>query len=129
MLELQALDDTLVSSHAACCLLSKLRLAVANWRKWTLQEQNAIEEYLMAWWKYILASDSKTVYADECLTGIAQIMDDMKPFLRVWERDQSISALRQLAAFAIQQLPSYFQKGIFASGVRGRTASTYATSV
>jgi len=79
------------------CLLRRLRYA--DWRKWPRLEQKAIETFLIAWWQSILSSDSGRTSADDCLVSIAQVIDDLTPYLEAWERDRSLPALYHLVRF------------------------------
>ena len=75
------------------------KLAYAHWRTWPEAEQRAVEEYLAAVWQYLLVSRESDIVIDEYLCGIAQAVDDLSPFLSVWEQGDHPTAVRNFIAF------------------------------
>lgn len=78
-----------------------LKLHDAGWRTWPQEEQAAIEAYLSALWAFALEcfpyADPDGWTAEECLCTIAQVVDDLGPFLDHWRRSESRAALCHLA--------------------------------
>ena len=67
-------------------------------------EQEAIEKYLMAWWRMILSSFKKpqdSLDVIEYLDSIQHITHDLTPYLTAWRQMQTVSALRHLADFVL----------------------------
>src|SRR5260370_29974077 len=78
------------------------KLQYAGWRTWPKGEQAAIEAFLSALWRYVLArcpftSQSLWRRAVEELCTIAQAIDDLGPFLSVWRESKEMSARYHLA--------------------------------
>jgi len=81
-------------------LASKLQLA--QWNQWPRHEREAIRAYLIALWQYVLLCDDLRGLghsADDWLTFIGGIVDDLSPFLALWQDSTAAAARRQLASF------------------------------
>jgi hypothetical protein len=75
------------------------KLAYGHWRDWPAGEQRAVEAFLWCLWEDTLAKVPYVVEADACLCAIAQAVEDLRPHLRVWERDDRRSAALHFAEF------------------------------
>jgi hypothetical protein len=77
------------------------------WREWSEDEQTAILEYFMALWKYELTGAFEDFH-DPLMTlnGIANAVDDMSPYLRVWRQTGRAGHL-MLAEFIVTGYPGY----------------------
>ena len=75
------------------------KLPYARWRTWPDEEQRAIEIFLMAWGRYLLAMYPAKEISDY-LCVLAVTMGDLAPFLDVWRATEAIPALRNLAMVA-----------------------------
>ncbi|AFZ69765.1 hypothetical protein [Deinococcus peraridilitoris] len=78
-------------------LLSKLRYG--EWATWPEQEQESIQRLLGAWWNELLyeSVDFDNGKAHETLCGIAQAVDDLTPYLEIWEGHEGPTATDQIA--------------------------------
>ncbi|TDC22107.1 hypothetical protein E1211_31660 [Micromonospora sp. 15K316] len=74
-----------------------LGIVGAHWRTWPRDEQQAIETYLDAWWRHILAGFPAPVEVGEVLAAIGATGVDVGPFLAAWVADGGTSAARHLA--------------------------------
>jgi len=75
------------------------KLNSANWRNWPRAERRAVEYYLMALWEYILSEyTSPSIEASAFLISVGQVTDDLKPFLEVWRKTPSVTAIRHLTS-------------------------------
>jgi hypothetical protein len=92
------------------------KLDAAEWRSWPREEQDAVEIYLAALWRWALALSPDVVNAGDLLRGIGLSGHDLAPWLDVWRRDRSPTATDQLALFVVDMdndlqlghLPSYW---------------------
>jgi hypothetical protein len=79
------------------------RLHYAEWQNWPEAEQNALNAYFMALWRWTLASppcDDEPGFwwnCDDRLCSIGQATDDLEPFLYSWHTAPSPLALVHLA--------------------------------
>ncbi|WP_293914312.1 hypothetical protein [Deinococcus sp.] len=96
LLELMTERELLTDSEI---VLSKL--TYGDRRTWLEAEQQAIEEFLMAWWVQTLArlSEYSDTRADEALSSIAQAEDNLAPYLDRWFKDESAAAITHLILF------------------------------
>ena len=87
------------------------KLTYGNWRQWPQREQDALEDYFYALWKFSLLSIEPTplTYSESFLCAIAQAVDDLSRFLIYWQQSDDPVALRNLAAF-IQQNSDCFHR-------------------
>jgi hypothetical protein len=77
------------------------KLEEANWRNWPEPEHIAVEEYLMALWRFGLTNPDHYIYIYDWLWGMARAVDDLEPYLDVWrdECKQSPLAVHHLIEF------------------------------
>lgn len=90
-------------------LLGKLELA--RWRTWSADEVSAIERYLFAAWRAILADYPGHLAAADFLTGLSRLFDDLAPFLDSWSADHGLAALRHLTALILDNQNALWGKG------------------
>lgn len=75
---------------------------------WPGDEQAALNVYCGALWRHALArypigeALASFPSIDECLCSIAQIIDDLSPFLEAWDSDRGQAATRHLVDFAVE---------------------------
>ncbi len=74
-----------------------------GWKTWSLQEQNAIYEFAVAWWKArinesLLDSDH-SYWWDTQLCILAQAFDDLTPFIRIWRDNVLLDSTLNYADF------------------------------
>ena len=75
------------------------KLPYAKWRTWPDEEQRAIESFLMAWGRCLVATYPANQIPDYLLVlAVARV--DMTPFLEVWRAAEAVPALRNLAMVA-----------------------------
>lgn len=101
------------------------KLTYGEWATWPVEEQQAVLEFLRAWWRAVLshfpenlatigdynaweraAEPRLNISADDCLCAIAQACDDLHPFLDDWTQGRKAAALRHLAAFIADNVAS-----------------------
>jgi hypothetical protein len=74
-----------------------------GWQTWSLQEQKAIHEFAVAWWKarirnsFISSDDSWWWDTQLCILG--QAFDDLAPFLNIWRDEVSLDSTLSFADF------------------------------
>jgi len=81
-------------------LASKLQRA--QWYQWPRHEREAIDAYLMALWHYVLLCDDPRCLGrsvDDWVTFIGGVVDDLSPFLTLWQDSAATTARRHLASF------------------------------
>jgi len=109
LLELLAFDPHLAINPEI--LIGKLH--DARWRSWPGEEQRAIEAYLAATWRAVLASySSMRPYWDAGtgLCAIAQAADDLAAYLDHWRQDRSMVGRHHLANFVNSSTPNIVKK-------------------
>ncbi len=79
-------------------VFGKLPYSKSNGEIWSEAEQQAIESFCLAWWQTTLDNYSNPpMEGYSCLECIGQCVDDLSPFLTMWQNDASISAFHHLA--------------------------------
>lgn len=75
-------------------------LRFAEWHDWAEHEVSAVRAFLFSWWGWFLSSHPRTINALELLCAIAQVEDDLEPYLTYWhtERGSSKVALMHFVA-------------------------------
>lgn len=103
---LPRLLELTISDLSYCNDILALKLVYAKWRSWPENEQSAIENFLMAWWKYVLSieltEDIKslaTTPVEDTLFIIADVIEDLKVFLDYWNEQRSVDATLYIALF------------------------------
>ena len=78
------------------------KLNYGKWWTWSESEQKAIDRYLQALWAKTLASKIpyEHSYTEEYLCCIGMLVDDISPYLEMWQADQRARSRRHLANFA-----------------------------
>ena len=79
------------------------KLHYAKWQMWPTQEREAVQQYLMALWIFLLAFPQEAVPIDEYLCGIGQAEDDLTHYLDAWQNTKTDTALNELIAFVVSQ--------------------------
>lgn len=69
-------------------------LRTDGWRAWPITEQTAIDEFLHSWWRTTLDTPPLVTSASEVLNSLAEVYEDLAPFLITWRDNQSRSALQ-----------------------------------
>lgn len=59
--------------------------ARGQWQKWPAEQAAAVQEFLLAWWAYSLATPKTTVPAYEVLALCAEASRTLSPWLASWE--------------------------------------------
>jgi hypothetical protein len=74
------------------------RLAYGEWLSWPTAEQEAIKDFLRAWWCYTLSRYNPAVQVDDLLDGLAQC-EEVDGYLRFMQEicSDALSARRHLA--------------------------------
>jgi hypothetical protein len=73
------------------------KLSYADWRRWPRQEQEAIEAFLDFWWSDLLTHFPASHDADTCLCSVALAINDISPYMELWQHDWGPPAIRHLA--------------------------------
>lgn len=79
-------------------------LAQTEWRTWPEAEQQAIEAYFAALWPWLLETFPGKIAINHWLVGLAQVYQELTPFLESWINPASIPALRHLAGFIYDEM-------------------------
>jgi hypothetical protein len=64
------------------------------------KERQAVNRFLTESWLALMNSYPFPFEPDDFLCGLAQVLPDLSPFLDIWDRNQTLPALRQLCLFA-----------------------------
>jgi hypothetical protein len=98
-----AIDSPRSFQDVSICLL---RLHYGNWRLWPAKEQRAIERFALVISTYPpqLCND-----AENWLSGIAQAVHDLRPYLDIWQADESEQSCQNLAAIVLEH--NFIQPG------------------
>ena len=78
------------------------KLAYGDWRAWPVKERLAIENFLETWWKDTLSrplTDSTLSLADNVLCSVAQVVEQIAPYLSHWDLRSEVESSLHLAAF------------------------------
>jgi hypothetical protein len=86
------------------------KLALAEWKTWDQQEQNAVREFLRAEWVHLLAQTQPRLAPENWLCGIARAGDALQVYLRDWVNARSTSGYEHLVAFVESNEPRYIQR-------------------
>ena len=122
LLEFLALERTALICHEV--IGDRLRLA--EWHTWPDEERAAVQGFFDAWWVWVL--DTFPASGDQWAPGIgdgfraeistsvctlANAFQDLRPFLGRWEKRRSVSSLRQLADFVLDNQNALLKEGQF----------------
>ena len=72
------------------------RLRLADWHTWTTDQVEAVRRFAVALWHRTLTEPAGTWACDEVLCAVAQIEDDLQPYLDRWIADGRAQAGRHL---------------------------------
>jgi hypothetical protein len=75
------------------------KLALARWWEWPANEQAAIQDYLMAFWRRLLATYPCSIPGGIGLSALGMAVADLAPFLAVWRGDERLPSALHLATF------------------------------
>lgn len=80
------------------------KISLGKWRDWPISEQKALENYFFALWRFTLSSIETTpwTYSNDILCAIAQVLDDISPLLKYWQKCLDLVSLQNLSAFLDQ---------------------------
>lgn len=80
------------------------KLPYADWRTWPLAEQQALEQYFVALWEYVLVTREPDpwTHTDTYLCAIAQAIAPLHPYLMRWKTHPHPLAHAHLVAFIEQ---------------------------
>jgi len=79
-------------------------LHYGEWRTWPEAEQRAIEAFLRAVWETVLRDPQREERCrdiESWICAISQPEDDLRPYLRQWENDESHPACFALSGFLL----------------------------
>jgi hypothetical protein len=97
------------------------KLPYGKWRKWPVDEQHAIEEYFRALWLRVLSIPQHFLSVDSCICGIAQAVDNIRPYLTDWRRSNKTAVL-QLCGFVEENASTLINRGTLSVFWRERQA-------
>jgi hypothetical protein len=89
------------------------KLAYGKWQFWPDHEIDAIEQFLSAWWNATLStpfSESTSMLADDVLCSLAQVVENLDPYLAHWNSSTDLEAGLHLAAFVDWNFDSLYKK-------------------
>ena len=95
ILELLAADE----GFSVGAQLLSFNLPYAEWQTWPESEKTAVINYLLAVWDYVLEGGNTSDVADGWIDAIAEVVDDLKPFLLAWEQNSSAESCDILLEF------------------------------
>lgn len=95
--ELVSADESITDEMDAEVLFSKL--AYAKWHRWSLQEQEAVRNYLDALWSFLLSLSPGVVSLDNFVCAYGQVVDDLTPYLEAWINTTTIVSMRHYFDF------------------------------
>lgn len=98
LFELQAFERFEFSSPEV--LFGKLEYA--DWWTWPVQEQQVIKTYFKLLWKFVLVVIEPTPFGTEIgnyLCGIGQAIDNLNPYLVLWQQNDMLNAQTNFIAF------------------------------
>jgi hypothetical protein len=107
------------------------RLAYGRWREWPSDEQQAVEQFLHAYWRDGLGRYPTSDDIGSMLTAIAATDVDLTPFLDWWIEQPGEEPLRHLAEFAELHGPLLLARGRIANafwGAKQRPAADVVVS-
>lgn len=79
------------------------KLDYAKWRTWAKVEQDAIEHFFTELLRFALNSETKNAYLIETyFVGIANVVEDITPYLNLWIENLNEPKIRNLAYFIIE---------------------------
>lgn len=87
------------------------KLVLAGWPGWPAREVAAVERYLAALWRAVLASYPAGLDAATTLRGYSQLLDDLGPCLAAWDADDRAPALRHLAGLVADSWDALWRTG------------------
>jgi hypothetical protein len=82
-------------------------LGRGGWRAWPTEEQSAVTGFLLAFWRSHLSSYDRMCRAESVLSAIATAVDDLTPYLSIWEEHAG-----QCAAVHFADLLDYNATGV-----------------
>lgn len=77
------------------------KLDAAEWRTWPKAEQDAIDAYVSALWRWTLTLSPDQANAGDLLRGLGLAGYDVERWIDVWRNDRSEAATDQLAQFVL----------------------------
>ena len=89
------------------------KLSYAQWLTWPEKERVVVEQFLEAWWKDTLSqpfSESARLLSRDVLCSLAQVVEDIDPYLSHWESRSDVEASLHLAAFIDRNFDSLDKK-------------------
>lgn len=89
------------------------KLSYANWGDWPVREKEAIKAYFLALWKYQLGEVEPEDYTNigSFLCGIALAVENIQPYLSVWESSLREQTSRNHLEMFIAQHEKELSKG------------------
>ena len=73
------------------------KLEDGKWKEWESEEQETINEFLKAWWKYDI--NCATYFDSEILVELHKLILDIKPMLNVWNVDPETQGFKNYVEF------------------------------
>lgn len=78
------------------------KLDYANWQSWSKKEQDAIKEFFRELVKYAIEFDKEKAYITaECISAIAVAVEDITPYLALWQKNPTRNKIITLHYFII----------------------------
>lgn len=77
------------------------KLDAAEWRTWPKTEQDAVDAYIAALWRWVLTLSPDAANAGDLLRGLGLAGYDIERWIDVWRNDRSRTATDQLAQFVL----------------------------
>jgi hypothetical protein len=110
LLELVTTDET-VGGIDTPILFGKLRYA--GWRQWPEKEQEALLRFFETYWPCMLAEyPVRLEDGESALAGIANAVDDIRPFLAGWLKQEGAPPVLHLARFVVENSANVKRRGV-----------------
>lgn len=88
------------------------KLTLAEWQKWTEEEQNVVQEFMLALWVSILNDNSEKAEWEfkDYFSAIAHFYPHFTELLNIWNESNTKAGIKHLAEFVINEQRTLFER-------------------
>lgn len=88
------------------------KLTLAEWNKWTENEQAVIQEFMIALWESILNDNSEKAKWEfkDYFSAIAHFYPNFTDLLYVWDKSESKASIKHLSDFIVDEQTALFDR-------------------
>jgi hypothetical protein len=86
------------------------KLALAEWKNWSEEEQAAVRDYLRSGWDLLLLQSQPIVDPDSWLCGTSIAGEDLTPYLDDWTNSRTTNGYDHLMTFVEWHNPAFIKK-------------------